>query len=131
MSFTSPDASRASTAELPEGFGLNDVGADTPYRKACEGLPSRRLASARGRSQITHAINLDTTLDSFDGREPGRCAVVVVSRLNPIRFDGGDNPPVAGSECRSQLFLTDGMRAGLRAIVTETQHIQGSIVPGH
>jgi hypothetical protein len=30
-------------------------------------------------------------LDPFDCREPGRCAVVVESRLNPVRFDGGDD----------------------------------------
>jgi hypothetical protein len=28
--------------------------------------------------------------------------------LNPVRFDGGDSPSVAGIERRSQLFLTDG-----------------------
>ena len=34
-------------------------------------------------------------------------------------------------ERRSQLFLTDGVRASIRTIVTEAQHIQGSIVFGH
>src|ERR1035441_7252544 len=70
-------------------------------------------------------------LDPFDCREPGRCAVVVESRLNPVRFDGGDVPSIAGVERRSQLFLTDGVRASIGTVVTEAQHIQGSIVPGH
>jgi len=72
------------------------------------------------------------SLDSFDCREPGRCAVlVVVSSLNPARFDGGDIPSIAWVECRPQLFLTDGVRASIGTIVTEAQHIQGSIVLGH
>ena len=62
------------------------------------------------------------SLDPFDCREPGRCAVVVVSRLNPVRFDGGDIPSVAGVERRSQLFLTDAVRASIGTIVTEAQH---------
>lgn len=69
--------------------------------------------------------------DPFDCREPSRCAVVVVSRLNPVRFDGGDIPSIAGVERCSKLFLTDGVRASIGAIVTEAQHIQGSIVLGH
>ncbi len=48
------------------------------------------------------------SLDPLDCREPGRCAVVVVSRLDPVRFDGGDTPSIARVEHRSQLFLTDG-----------------------
>ncbi len=71
------------------------------------------------------------SLDPFDCREPGRCAVVVVSRLNPVRFDGGDILSVAVAERRSQIFLTDGVRASLGTIVTEAQHIQSSIVLGH
>ncbi len=63
-------------------------------------------------------------LDPFDCREPGRCAVVLVSRLNPVRFDGGDIPSIAGLERRSQFFLTDGVRASIGTIVTEAQHIQ-------
>jgi hypothetical protein len=71
-------------------------------------------------------------LDSYDCREPGRCAVVVVvSRPNPVRFDGSDIPSSAGIERRSQLFLTDGVRASIGTIVTEPQHIQGPIVLGH
>src|SRR5271170_1868895 len=50
-------------------------------------------------------------LDPFDRREPGRCAVVVESRVNPVRFDGGDIPSVTGVERRSQFFLTDWVRA--------------------
>jgi len=68
---------------------------------------------------------------SFDCREPRRCAVVVVSRLDPVRFDGGDIPSMDGVERRSQLFLTDGVRASIGTIVTEAQHIQGSIAFGH
>src|SRR5438094_3888940 len=71
------------------------------------------------------------SLDPFDCREPGGCAVVVISRLNPVRFDAGDIPSIAGVERRSQLFLTDGVRASIGTIVTEAQHIQGSIVLGH
>jgi hypothetical protein len=50
------------------------------------------------------------SLGPFDCREPGRCAVVVVSRLDPVWFDGGDIPSTAGVECRSHLFLSDGVR---------------------
>ena len=34
-------------------------------------------------------------------------------------------------ERRSQLGLTDGVRAGIGTVVAETQHIQGSVVLGH
>src|SRR5208283_445336 len=71
------------------------------------------------------------SLDPFDCREPGRCAVVVNSRLKPVRFDGGNIPTIAGVERRSQLFLTDGVRASIGTIVTEAQYIQRSIVFGH
>lgn len=57
--------------------------------------------------------------------------MVVEVRLNPVRFDRDDIPSIARVERRSQLFLTDRMRASIGAIVTETQHIQGSIVLGH
>src|ERR1022692_3184533 len=71
-------------------------------------------------------------LDPLDCREPGRCAViVVVSRLNPVRLDGGDLPSIARVERRSQFVLTDGVRASTWTIVTEAQHIQGSIELGH
>jgi hypothetical protein len=70
-------------------------------------------------------------LDPFDCREPGWYAVVVVSRLNPVRFDGGDISSIAGVEPRSQLLLTPGVRASIWTIVTEAHHIQGSIVLGH
>jgi hypothetical protein len=40
--------------------------------------------------------------------------VIVVSRLNPVRFDGGDIPSIAGVERRSQFFLTDGVRGQYR-----------------
>lgn len=80
---------------------------------------------------IAHRADQSRSLDPFYCREPGRYAVVVVCRLNPVRFDGGDIPSIAGVERRSQLFLTDGVRASIRTIVTEAQHIQGSIVLGH
>src|SRR5260370_4611735 len=80
---------------------------------------------------IARRADQSRSLDPFDCREPSRCAVVVVSRLDPVRFDGGDIPSIAGLEGRSQLFLTDGVRAGIGTIVTEAQHIQGSIVFGH
>src|SRR5271166_1618724 len=71
-------------------------------------------------------------LDPFDCREPGWCAVVAVeSRMNPVRFDGSDIPSIVGVERRSQLFLTDGVRASIGTIVAEAQHIQSSIVLGH
>ena len=57
--------------------------------------------------------------------------MVVVSRRYPVRFDGDDIPSIAGVERRSELFLTDGVRASTGTIVAEAQHIQGSIVLGH
>ena len=51
--------------------------------------------------------------------------------MNPGRFDGGDIPSTAGTERRSQLYLTDGVRAGVGPIVTEAQHIKGFTVLGH
>jgi hypothetical protein len=55
----------------------------------------------------------------------------VVSRLNPVRFDSGDIPSSAGVERCSQLGLTDRVRASIRTIITEAQHIKGSIEFGH
>jgi hypothetical protein len=43
----------------------------------------------------------------------------------------GDVPSSAGIERRSRLFLTNGMRTSIRTIVTEAQHIQGSVVLCH
>jgi hypothetical protein len=63
------------------------------------------------------------SLDPFDCREPGRCAVVVESRLNPVRLYGGDVPSTAGVERRSQLFLSDRVRASIGTLVTKAQHI--------
>ena len=83
------------------------------------------------RQQYAHRADQSRSLDPFNCREPRRCAVVVVSRLNPARFDGSDIPSKAGVERRSQLFLTDGVRASIGTIVTKAQHIQGSIVLGH
>src|SRR5262245_34879551 len=70
-------------------------------------------------------------LDPFDCREPGRCAVVMESRVNTIRLDGSDVPSSAWIERRSQLFPTDGVRPDIGTLVTEAQHIQRSIVLGH
>ena len=69
-------------------------------------------------------------MDSFDSCKPGWCAMVAVSRLNPGWFDDSDIPSVRGAERRSQLVLTDRMRASLGPIFTEAQYIQGSIVFG-
>jgi hypothetical protein len=85
------------------------------------------------RSQITNSRSqiTDSCLDPFDCREPGRCAVSVESRLKPVRFDGGEIPSSTGVERRSQLFLRNGVRAGIGTIVAEAQHVQGSVVRGH
>ena len=69
-------------------------------------------------ARIAHRPDQFRSLDPFDCREPGRCTVVVVSRLNPVRFDSGDMPSSAGVERRFQLFLTDGVRASIGTIVT-------------
>ena len=54
---------------------------------------------AGGASHMMHMHrSAGRSLDPFDCREPGRCAVVVVSRLNPVRFNGGDIPSMAGVE---------------------------------
>ena len=72
------------------------------------------------------------SLDPFDFREPGRrAAVVVESRLNPFRLDGGDTPSIAGIERRFQLFPADGVRASIGTVVTEAQDIQRPIMLGH
>jgi hypothetical protein len=49
----------------------------------------------------------------FDCREPGGCAVVVESRLNPVRLDGGDIPSSAACGCRHQFFLRPGVLLSL------------------
>jgi hypothetical protein len=51
--------------------------------------------------------------------------------VKPVGFDGGDIPARAGVESRSQLYLTDWMRARIGTIVAEAQEVQGSIVFGH
>jgi hypothetical protein len=50
--------------------------------------------------------------------------------ISPVRFDGDHIPSIAGVERRSQLLLTDGVRASIGTIVTEAQHMQGSILRG-
>lgn len=63
-------------------------------------------------------------LEAFDCGEPCRRAVVIVkSRANPVWNDGGDCPSLAGVESSAQLFLTDGVRAGIGNTVAETQYI--------
>src|ERR1019366_6848401 len=51
--------------------------------------------------------------------------------MDSVPFNGGDLPSMAGVERRSQLFLTDGVRASIGTLIAEAQHIQGSIVLGH
>ena len=46
--------------------------------------------------------------------------MLVVSRQNPLRFDGGDVPAGATIERCSQISLTDGVRAGVGTLVTST-----------
>ena len=94
-------------------------------------MARRSSNESRTTARIAHRADQSRGLDPFDRREPGRCAIVVESRLNPVRFYGGDIPSTAGVERRSQLILTDGVRASIGTIVTEAQHIQGSIVLGH
>jgi hypothetical protein len=53
------------------------------------------------------------------------------SRLNAVWYYGGNIPSIAGVERGSQLFLSDGVRARIGTIVTEAQHIDGSVVLGH
>lgn len=61
-------------------------------------------------------------LDAFDCGEPSRCAVVAVeSGHQPLRFDGDDIPSSAGIERRSQLLLSDGVRASIGTVVAEAQ----------
>src|ERR1017187_9255144 len=106
----------------------------TLKRATQPGLLARWRYYARGLADSRDCLTLwgPAELEPIDCREPGRCAVViVVSRLNPVRFDGGDIPSIAGDERRSQLFLTDGVRASVGTIVTEAHHIQSSIVLGH
>ena len=97
------------------------------------------LRLAAGEQLDSHHVELATELvvrsrprsDPSDCRQPGRRAVVVVARLHPVRFDGGDLPSDAGVERRAQLLPTDGVRAGVGSFVAEAQHIQGPVVLGH
>ena len=57
--------------------------------------------------------------------------MVVVSRLNPVRFNGGDIPSIVGFERRSPFFLGHGVRTRSGTIVTEAQPIKGCIVLRH
>jgi hypothetical protein len=54
--------------------------------------------------------------------------MVVECGLKPVWFNGGDMPPIAAVERRSQLFLTDWVRARIRIIITEAQHMERCIV---
>src|SRR5262249_15623348 len=44
------------------------------------------------------------SLDPFHCRRPGRCAVVVISRLNPVRFDGDDIPSCSVTDARLAMY---------------------------
>ena len=53
------------------------------------------------------------------------------SGVNAVAFDGGDSPTTGGVERGSQLFLADGMRAGIGTFIAEAQHKQGCVALGH
>src|ERR1035437_1382415 len=129
-------ATRKKYAIDPVNWTPISTATPTPRARVCTGRqcdsrcadsasPGGTLAPHRGAAGQSHS------LDPFDCREPGGCAVVLISRLNLVRFDGGDIPSSVGVERRFQLFLTDGVGASIGTIVTEAQHIQGSIVLGH
>jgi hypothetical protein len=85
-------ASRLAAPKIPQRWGALLVGVSVTHG-------------------IAHRAGQSCSLDPFDCREPGWCAVVVVSRLNPVWSDAGDIPSMAGVERRSQLVLTG--RGGL------------------
>src|SRR5260370_24321 len=90
-----------------------DVRARVDDRGLAEEIRARAVEGERAGIRSGDVANDHGRLDPFDGREPGRYAAgAVESRLNPVRFDGDDIPSSAGIERRSQLFLTDGVRAG-------------------
>jgi len=90
------------------------------------------LPSDEGPRGIAQWAEQTRSLDAFDGREPGRCAVLTVeSGVNAVRLDGGEMPSTAGVERSFQLFLTDGVGASGGTIVTKAQDIQGSTLLGH
>src|SRR4051812_20817771 len=88
---------------------------------------------ARPRSaRLRHTVSLITpSRDTLDCREPGRCAVVVKSRLNAIGHDRSDMPSDVAVERHSQIVATDRMRATVGTLVTEAQHVESSIVFRH
>jgi hypothetical protein len=115
LSLGVPDVSRLcpvqgqlSKARVEKGFPA--------HSKAIERLFGRGRQSANpritgGLVSLTRA-NGGRGLEPFDGRQPGRRAVVVVKpRLDPVRLEGGDRPSPAGVERRPQLLLADGVRA--------------------
>ena len=91
------------SAGCPTGSGMTTSGCSPRARFRSSRLS--RPVSTTTSCPSTEPLSVSRSLDLFDGREPGRYAVVVVSRLNPVRFDGGDVPSVAGAERRPQLFL--------------------------
>jgi hypothetical protein len=107
---------------------LPTIRADLELYETYEYHPEPPIEGEGDRTGSLTGPDHSCSLDPFDCREPGWRPVVVVSRLNPVRFDGGDIPSIAGVERRSQLFLTDGVRARIGTIVTEAQHIQSSIL---
>src|SRR3982751_275357 len=70
-------------------------------------------------------------LDAFDCCQPGWCAVVVESGVNPVRIDGDNIPSIVGSEGCSQFLLTDRVRPEIGTVVTEAQYVHNSVVLCH
>src|SRR4029077_85448 len=97
-----------------------------------DGLRVGDASGDRRKRAAARMIAKPRNLDPIDCRAPGGCAVVVlVSRLNPVRFDRGDSASGAWVKRSSQLVLTDGVRARVGTFVTEAQQIQGSILLSH
>ena len=66
-------------------------------------------------------------LDPFYRREPGRCTVIMVSCLNPVRFDRDDIPSIPRAERRSQFFLAYWVWTNIGTNIAEAQHIKSSM----
>ena len=81
-------------------------------------LSLTRLRKRVARIIFVGAVHL-RSLGPLNCCEPGRCAVVVESGLQPIWFDGDDIPSITGVERRSQLFLADWVRADIKTNVTK------------
>jgi hypothetical protein len=104
----------------------------TPARSDPEAQPPQRCHPVGSHSDICRRNRqTEGSLDPFNCRQPGRCAIVVVSRPNSVRFDGGHIPSRPGVERYLQIPLTHRVRASVGTIVAEAQHIHGPIVLGH